>query len=267
MSNRKDWKLGLSIGRCTAEALNRAANCGIQTVEISGVGGEAFFDSWKKIPVWALESGVSVRSLHLPFRAKDPVANLIDPDPEHWASTVAVYERYMQGASEGEVRILVTHPSCSLFSEEERPSVLDFGIQRIGFMTDLAKKYGLILAVENMPRTLCRTSDEARKMLDAVPDLKFCFDTNHLYLQDHASYLRQVADRLITTHISDYDLKQEQHWLPMYGQINWRSLLSVYEEIGYDGPFLYETGRAFNLGFSWEDIRPNFNTLLSLTEV
>lgn len=267
MTDRKNWKLGLSIGRCTEETLNRAANCGIDVVEISGVGGEEYFDQWKNIPKWSADSGVEVRSLHLPFRAQDPVANLIDPDPAHWKSTVETYKRYMEGAANGALKIVVTHPSCSLFSDEDRPAVLELGIRNIGYMTDLARSFGLTLAVENMPRTLCRTSDEARKMLDAVPDLKFCFDTNHLYSQDHASYLHDVADRLITTHISDYDLKAEQHWLPLQGQINWRNLMTVYEEIGYDGPFLYETGRAFSQGRTWEEVRPNFEYLLSLSDV
>ena len=93
------------------------------------------------------------------------------------------------------------------------------------------------------------------------PDLRVCFDVNHLLKEDHVTFVHKVAPYIVTTHISDYDFKDECHMLPMRGQINWRELQTVLELENYKGPFLYE---GLRLGYSMEDVRPNHEYLKNL---
>ena len=51
-----------------------------------------------------------------------------------------------------------------------------------------------------------------------------------------------MGDKIITTHISDYDFVDEKHWLPGEGKINWQELYKALLDIGYKGPWLYELG-------------------------
>lgn len=55
--------------------------------------------------------------------------------------------------------------------------------------------------------------------------------------------------------MSDYDRKNERHWLPGEGVIDWNELLSVLIDSGYKGPFIYEASR---------DNEPNIVTIQSL---
>ena len=49
MTDRKMWKTGLSIGRVSEDALRRAAQAGLDLVEISCIDDPA---NWEKVPEW-----------------------------------------------------------------------------------------------------------------------------------------------------------------------------------------------------------------------
>jgi sugar phosphate isomerase/epimerase len=58
--------------------------------------------------------------------------------------------------------------------------------------------------------------------------------------QDYIDYINDVGNTIVTTHISDYDFKDERHWLPGEGKIDWQKLLGALKNIGYSGVWLYE---------------------------
>ena len=72
------------------------------------------------------------------------------------------------------------------------------------------------------------------------PNLGVCFDTNHLLSEKGEDFLRAVKDRLVTVHVSDFDYVNERHWLPGEGKIDWVSMIDAFDEVGYEGTFLYE---------------------------
>jgi hypothetical protein len=62
-------------------------------------------------------------------------------------------------------------------------------------------------------------------------------------LKDYFDYfLRELADKIVTVHVSDYDFINERHWLPGEGKVDWQEVIAILTEIGYDGPWLYEMG-------------------------
>jgi sugar phosphate isomerase/epimerase len=69
-----------------------------------------------------------------------------------------------------------------------------------------------------------------------------CFDTNHLLGEKIEEFIKNVGNKIATVHISDYDFKNERHWLPGEGDINWTSLMTELNNIGYDGPLMHELG-------------------------
>ena len=95
--------------------------------------------------------------------------------------------------------------------------------------------------MENLPRTcLGRDSRDIIELLGAHPDLVACFDTNHLLEEDPIEFINKVGDKIKTLHVSDYDLKNERHWLPGEGMLDWQSILKALEKIGYNNVWLYE---------------------------
>jgi len=79
-------------------------------------------------------------------------------------------------------------------------------------------------------------------LLSTNDKLRACFDTNHLLNEKVTDFIKNVGDKIITTHISDYDFVNERHWLPGEGDIDWLELAKALEEINYNGVWLYELG-------------------------
>ena len=52
------------------------------------------------------------------------------------------------------------------------------------------------------------------------------------------------GNKIVTTHVSDYDFVNERHWLPGEGKIDWQELLSTFKAVEYSGPWLYEMSFA-----------------------
>ena len=105
------------------------------------------------------------------------------------------------------------------------------------------------------------TAEELAELISANDKLRVCFDVNHLLQGTHTDFLKTVGHRILTVHISDYDFKDEKHWFPMQGEINWRMLQSALELADYTGPFLYET---MPMGHTWADVKKNHDYLKNL---
>jgi sugar phosphate isomerase/epimerase len=108
-------------------------------------------------------------------------------------------------------------------------------------LAEVAQSCGAVIAVENQPKIgLGRTYEEMLDVLSVDERLKFCLDVNHLLLETASEYVPMLADRLRTVHISDYDFKNERHWIPGEGDANWSEILSSLQGVGYSGVWMYE---------------------------
>ncbi len=70
-------------------------------------------------------------------------------------------------------------------------------------LTKAAKAYGVTVTLENLDET----PQELRKVLDAVPDLRYCLDVGHAHLDKRddggRTYLEALGDRLGLVHVHD----------------------------------------------------------------
>ena len=69
-----------------------------------------------------------------------------------------------------------------------------------------------------------------------------CWDFGHANLMgiDQREALRVMGKRLKATHVADNSGKLDDHILPFQGNVNWRSILPVLSEIGYEGDLTFE---------------------------
>lgn len=268
MTNRKNWKVALSVGPgvMTAECLAGLAKAGITEIELSSGALDPFYTQLDylnragDISRMARENGVNISSVHLPFApfgTLDPAS--LDNDMRAFATKTQ--SELIRAAGDAGVGIAVIHPSGEPYKEEERAKRLELACGVISALTDAATAAGVTLALENLPRTcLCRTYDEMQFFLERIPALRVCFDTNHCLTQDNTDYIRAVGERIVTLHVSDYDFIDEKHWIPGEGKNDWDGILRALEEVGYNGRFLYETG-----GYEKRnEIYANYKSLLGL---
>ena len=219
-------------------AAYRAA--GIGAVEITVPVAEFDALQWDVIAETAARQGVKLWSCHLPFNEKVRI-----DAAEYAEETAAWYARLIRKAACAGVRTFVVHPSSEPIADADRPAHMRCAQKYLAILAEVAGECGAQLAVEDLPRTcLGRNAAEMEELRSAHPALRVCVDTNHLLGEDPAAFVRTMGPRIITTHISDYDFRDERHWLPGEGGLDWSSLLQALQEVGYRGPWLYEVSFA-----------------------
>ncbi|MBE6651681.1 MAG: hypothetical protein E7613_10285 [Ruminococcaceae bacterium] len=236
-------KIGLSsCGKAlTKELFEEYKNSGIDAMELS-VGNKAqcdAFDIMSVVPL-AKEYGIELWSYHLPF---GPFEEIDISNPDIADFTVEYYKGLMAKGVEAGIRIFVIHPSGEPIDEGDRSARMARAKKSLLTLGEYGDSIGAVVAVEDLPRTcLGNSSDEILELISVHESLRVCFDTNHLLGEDNLSFVEKVGNRIITTHVSDYDFVDEKHWLPGEGGIDWHSLYTALKGKGYDGPWLYELG-------------------------
>lgn len=266
MTDRKTWPAALSVGPAAMnpEKMRSLAAAGIKQAELSSGDIRPFYDTLdfpnkaSEIVKMAADNGVNITSVHLPF---GPFSKL-DPstaDPEVAAYIIEKQSELIRAAADAGIGIAVIHPSGEPYEDKERAERLERAVSVIAKLTEIAKNTGVKLALENLPRTcLCRVRSEMRYFLDRIPELSVCYDMNHCLLESNIDYIREVGDRIITLHVSDYDFIDERHQLPGLGKNNWSEIIKTLEEVNYSGRFLYELAA----GPTYEDVYANYKKLI-----
>lgn len=236
------FPIGLSsCGKILNEALFRAyRESGISHMEISPKTEAYDTLDYKSIAAWAKEYGVTLWSFHLPFLPFDRLElskNSLNK------ATAAYFKELIAKASDIGIAHFVVHPSGEPIEDTERAERMKCAKNTLAELAEAAKPYGAVIAVEDLPRTcLGRDSSDIRELISLHDGLRVCFDTNHLLNEKIVDFVKAVGDKIITTHISDYDFVNERHWLPGEGKIDWQELAGALESVNYNGPWLYEIG-------------------------
>ena len=182
--------------------------------------------------------GLEVWSVHLPFSGTLDISVLDDQAREKNVETMT---KMIRLAGEFKPSKLVLHPSSEPISEGDRAKRLQNAKESIGKLLPIVREIGAQLCIENLPRTcLGRTSSDILYLIQDYPEVMVCFDSNHLLIENHNDFFRNVGNRIGTTHASDYDKVDERHWMPGQGVINWPSFMTNLLHYDYDGVFMTE---------------------------
>lgn len=233
-----NWELGISIGALDESLFEEFGKKRIR-MELSISPYDLVTIDWKKLKGWIDKYQVNLWSFHLPFGPLD-IAN---PEEYTHQYAVALQAEYIKRAGELGAKIAVIHPSFEPIPPEARTEWMTTAKSSLVQLADIADAWGITIAVENLPRTcLGNCSADMKELLSADPRLRVCFDTNHLLDERNPDFVRELGNKIITLHVSDYDFRNERHWMPGEGKVDWVELVTALEDVGYNGPFLYEVG-------------------------
>ena len=212
------------------------------------------------------ESPVVVNSVHAPFSREVDISRLDggqDFAVGEVSKAIVMAERLGAG-------IVVVHGSSEPIADDERSARLDQSITSLRLLGEQAETAGVRLALELLPRTcLGNTADELQTMLSDISPQQagFCLDVNHpADATQLTSIVKQLDDRIITLHISDYDGIDEKHWMPFRGIIDWAGFANALVEIGYDRAFVYETKpeNGDTMAEKLQIVQSNFEKILAV---
>lgn len=247
----QNGKVGTSVslvGEITPATMAQIKSAGIDYIEVTMNNfvrkqpeNEVYIKAYQALKD-IKEAGLKVWSVHLPYSsAWDP--SIIDPKKREEA--VAFLEKMIGLAGIFDPKCLVLHPGAdNIKNVNTRPERLKCSRNSIGRLALAAEKIDAVLCVEILPRTCPgRTAEEIDYLTADIPNVKICFDTNHLLIDSHEDVFARVGDRIGTIHVSDYDRVDEKHWLPLSGRgtVDWPSFCRNLKACGYKGVFMFES--------------------------
>ena len=228
----------------TTENFRRIKAAGIEWVEVAlnqcyrGVAMEQIVPRIEAMKAMADSAGLKVWSIHLPFSRTLDISVL---DDSLRRENVAFMAKMIRKSAIFAPQRLVLHPSSEPIPDEDRGQRIANAISSIRELKRAADGIGVELCIENLPRTcLGRDSGELMRLIADYPEVMVCFDSNHLLKEEHAHFFEAVGNRIGTIHASDYDRKDERHWLPGEGVIDWPDFLRRLQASGYKGVFMHE---------------------------
>jgi len=234
------------------EAIRIIAEAGFDGMDFSFFKLDENDDILKKpnIKEYALSLKEYAKSLGVKFaQAHAPLTHAYDDKSdfeEHFAEIV----KSMEIASYLDVPVIIVHSiKC--------PKNIDFDDVNRKFYGRLApycEKFNIRIGVENLfMRDKVRecfvgqqgTPKEITAFVNTLDKKYFtvCLDTGHAALTgcEPQDFIRGMNSELLTAlHIQDNDYKNDRHWLPYSGKLDWNEITSALAEIGYKGNLTLE---------------------------
>ncbi len=244
MTNAKSWEIGLSTGwqgKACRETFQFYAENGLENIEVS-MGHDNFLKlDWDEVGKSAKEFNINPWSVHLPFMPYKQV-NFGDTAGPAREYTIQMAKNAIDRMGELGIPHLVIHSGVDMF-DPDREKCMQAACASLAEIAEYGAPKGVTICVENMPRTgLGRDIEEMKRLVASHPALRVCFDTNHLLRNRHVDFIRELGDKIVTLHVSDYDFHDERHVLPYEGEINWIDVVTELEKVGYTGVWMYECG-------------------------
>ncbi len=236
------YKIGISGGcvNLTEENLSEMSKAGLSAVETSSSPVYHEEVDYIKLKKTAEKYGISLWSCHLPFYPFEEF-DISAVNSENRNKTVKYMGELIKKAADVGIDKFVIHPSGEPIEDSEREEHLNSAMDSLDKLANIALGFGAYIAVEDLPRTcLGRDIDELCKLISPNERLRVCFDTNHLLYDDNIEFIKTLGDKIITIHVSDYDLVDEKHWLPGEGKNHWQGIYNALKSVGYNGIWMYE---------------------------
>ena len=238
------YKIGLSS--CgfdlSEENFKKLAESNIGAIEITKSVDVLKALDYKNLARLSALYQIELWSFHLPFMPFADI-DISSCNNEVRSTTMELHKELIMKAADIGIDKFVLHSSGEPIAPEAREERTLRAMESLDALAEFAHTCGAAIAVEDLPRTcLGNTADEVKRLISANDKLGVCFDTNHLLKDDNISFIEKLGDKIITLHVSDYDLVDEKHWLAGEGVVDFYEIYSMLKKANYSGVWMYEIG-------------------------
>lgn len=236
------YKIGLSTFAFPVdeESFKKLREQNIESIEISFPSHMYSEINYDKLKSLSETYGIELWTYHLPFSPFSEI-ELSTPDAAVRDSTLKYFSELIKKGTDIGIDKFVVHSSGEVIEDYEREERMKYAMDSLNELAETAFKNNAVIAVEDLPRTcLGKNSEEIKRLISVNDNLRVCLDTNHLFSEDVAKFIENLADKIITLHISDFDFINERHWLPGEGKLDWQSIITALRNANYNGVWMYE---------------------------
>ncbi len=251
---RPDWVSYVPI----LDSMKRLKKVGFDAVDLNiSDAGKPFFRlgdaDWRE---WMEQVVALSQELNLPItQSHAPFYNALVPENPKADLWEKMIKRAIEASGMAGIPWIVMHPGTYPDDSYEFKESKRRNYEYFMPYLELADKYGCGIAIENMADNIVRTylrpsavycsrHVELVDLIDSfhADNVGICWDFGHANLTglDQREALRYMGKRLKATHVADNSGFNDDHIMPFQGTIDWRKILPVLSEIGYEGDLTYE---------------------------
>ncbi len=201
----------------------------------------------------AEKAGIEISQIHGPWRYPPK-----DGTEEERAERFEKMCISIRAASVVGCKYWVIHPLMPFGTgdkgTENAPITRQINLDFFRELVKVAKKYGVIICLENMPMLnfSISTPEEILGLIEEINDdnLQMCLDVGHVNVFKELNLYEEVLrikKRLRVLHVHDNMIARDLHLLPTFGNVDWKGFAKGLKEIGFNGSFSIETTPPENL--------------------
>ena len=217
--------------------IRRLAKYGYKSIEIGGEPGK--YDT-REVRQLLKDNGLRCwGSISLMFTGLD----LIQADEAGRANTIKYLKDSITMVKEldGEIMSIVPSEVGKVNAQADEKTEWNWAVEGLKEVYAHAQKEGVRIALEPLNRfetNFLNRHDQALALAEAVgPDCGVCLDAFHMNIEeaDFRQALQNTGSRLYDFHVAD-----NNRMACGQGQLNWRDIVGMLKEIGYDGALTVE---------------------------
>ncbi len=192
------------------------------------------------------DAGLAIAQMHCPYNP--PPDRVTEQELEFFVASV---KRAIRAAAVLGAPCAVVHPVIPTDWQTNQQKSYDITDRLCSEYAELGEKYGVTVALENMPggdTTVPYSAPEQfLKLLDKLKSPRFgiCLDTGHANwaLPDGQlpAMVRALAGHIVCMHMHDNGGTWDNHFFPFGGSTPWNELCAALGQTGYTGAVNLET--------------------------
>jgi len=234
---------------CFMQKVKQAGFDGVDFTFYSGFFGEKDLDrTLEQVGINLERAGLSCPQVHLPcydiFASSELYLEEIESRIHYALAAMA-----RLGAKWG-----AFHPlSATNFAYDRKRALYD-NVEKIKGYLDTAEKYGVGIAVENIPvfpdcpqhSFYTSKSEDLCELIDRLdhPLVGGCWDIGHAHLnvaeRDEIGAIHRLGSRIKILHVHNNYTNMDWHLCPAFGTVEWKKIRCALRDIGYQGYFSLE---------------------------
>ena len=177
-------------------------------------------------------------TVHAPFSD----LNIASLNPEIRESSIAQITEAIRASSELDIELVTLHPGHksplgAYFLDE----IKEVHKKSLGKIDKVGEEYGVLLALENIPKmwiSLCSFAEEMCDLIEGT-NMKICFDVGHANISDDINNFLSLKQDFANLHLHDNQGRIDKHLILGQGNIDIKSILN--ELKGYKGNIVIES--------------------------